>query len=63
VTVRVINDTTGWTKVIDVPDDYPYYTVRMPFVDDVHGGFGETVFKLSGERDAHGRLIFRTREQ
>ena len=64
VTVRVINDRTGWTKVIELSDDqYRSASIRMPFWDDVHGDYGLAVFALSGERDADGLPVFRTREQ
>jgi hypothetical protein len=57
--VRVINDETGWTKVIDVPSDRT--SIRMPFIDEVHGGFGMAVYQFAGEQDAHGLPIFRRR--
>lgn len=62
--VRVINDTSGWTKVIEVDDHLVsiYMSIRMPFVDYVHGGFGEATYTYSGEQDTVGRPIFRTRE-
>jgi hypothetical protein len=59
--VRVINDTTGWSKVIDLPDG-DRASIRMPFVDEVHGGFAEAVYEYAGEQDAQGFAIFRTRE-
>lgn len=59
--VRVINDRTGWTAVVDVPDDRA--VLRMPFIDYEGGGFGEALYKPSGERDAQGLPIFRTRAQ
>lgn len=60
--VRVINDRTGWTKVIDLPDD-DRLSIRMPYVDYAHGGFGEATYTFVGEQDADGLPIFRARER
>ena len=57
--VRLINDETGWTALSEAGPAHAY--VAMPVL--MSGGFGQIVFVRSGERDAQGRPIFRTREQ
>lgn len=65
VEVRLINDETGWTVVAETPEraDGCYSIIPVPYWDEVHGGWGQILFSPSGERDAQGRPIFRTRVQ
>lgn len=64
IKIRLINDLTGWTRVAEITEQPDGYAgIAVPFVDYEHGGFGQYILRPSGERDAQGRPIFRTRPQ
>lgn len=61
LSVRLINDETGWTVVTDERYHATDTCIAVPFLDV--GGFGQVLYYASGERDDDGRPIFRTRQQ
>lgn len=65
---RLINDDTGWTDVMELPHD-DFASVSLPAQSVAGGrhptnaGVGITLFFRSGDRDADGLPIYRTRQQ